>query len=172
MTYGLYMLWALFFVVAKTTLMPMCPLLDHFYDPLVPLVVYLGLFRPFREGLPVVILLGFVQDSMTGGPFGLYLTCYFWVFLGVIWLITFLQVTNTLLILFVVSAGVFIQNLIFFGTIGLAGAYGQMPAEALQTMTVQMGWALVTGPVFLSFLNWARGVLGRWQAARMSEQEA
>lgn len=171
MNYGLYVLLALFLVVVKTTLMPMVPLFDHFYDPLVPLVVYLGLFRPFREGLPMVILLGFVQDSMTGGAFGLYLSCYFWIFLGVVWVITFLQVTNTLLILFVVAAGVLVQNLIFFGTVGMAGIHGHMPAGALRTMAVQMGWALVTGPVFLTLLDRVQGVLKRWQAER-AEKEA
>lgn len=171
MNYGLYMLLALFLIVAKSTLMPLMPVFDHFYDPLVPLVVYLGLFRPFREGLPMVVLLGFVQDSMTGGAFGLYLSCYVWIFLGVVWAITFLQVTNTLLILFVVSASVLMQNLIFFLSIAMAGVHGHIPAGALQTMAVQMGWALVTGPVFLTLLHRVQGSMNRWQAARMAEKD-
>ena len=171
MRYGLYFFGTLFLVILQTTLMPLVPFFDRCYDLVIPVVVYLGLFRPFREGLPVVVVLGFLQDSITGGVFGLYLTSYFWIFLGVTWIITFLRVTNTLLILFVVAGAVSVQNLIFFGIVGLAGPHGQMPADALRSMVVQTGWAMVTGPFFLTFLDRIQGAVERWNTDRLAEKE-
>lgn len=172
MRYGLYGFGALLMILLQTTLLPRWPLFDRCFDLLVPLIVYLGLYRPLREGLPAVILLGFVQDAITGGAFGLYLTGYFWIFLSVVWVITFLRVTNTLLILLVVPASVALQNLIFFGTVALAGVHGQMPVQALRTTTVQLGWALVIGPLFLTVMDRLQGSLERWSADRAAEREA
>ena len=35
-------------VLLQTTVMPYLPLLDSFYDLLIPLIVFLGLYRPVR----------------------------------------------------------------------------------------------------------------------------
>ena len=72
----------LFLVILQTTIIPYLPLLDKFYDLLIPFIVYLGLSRPVRESLPFVLFLGFIMDNLSGGPFGLYLTTYFWLFVG------------------------------------------------------------------------------------------
>ena len=44
----------LFLVILQTTVMPNLPLLDSFYDLLIPVIVFLGLSRPVRESLPFV----------------------------------------------------------------------------------------------------------------------
>jgi cell shape-determining protein MreD len=170
--YGFYLMVTFGLLLAQTIFMPQWSVFDRFYDLLVPVVVYLGLFRPFKEGLPVVVLLGFIQDSITGGPFGLYLTSYFWIFMGVAWVITFLRVTNTLLLIFVVAAAVLVENLIFFGTVTLAGAMGRMPADPLGGVAVQVGWALVTGPVALVVFDMVQGILEKWREERLAEREA
>ncbi len=86
----------LFLVILQTTVMPNLPLLDSFYDLLIPFVVFLGLFRPVRESLPFVFFLGFIMDNLSGSPFGLYLTAYFWLFIGVKGITKLLQVGNRL----------------------------------------------------------------------------
>ena len=64
----------LFLVILQTTVMPYLPLLDSFYDLLIPFIVFIGLSRPVRESLPFVFCLGFIMDNLSGSPFGLYLT--------------------------------------------------------------------------------------------------
>ena len=41
----------LFLIILQTTIMPYLPLLDKFYDLLIPFIVYLGLARPVRAYL-------------------------------------------------------------------------------------------------------------------------
>jgi len=90
----------LFLVILQTTVMPYLPLLEKFYDLLIPFIVYLGLSRPVRESLPFVLFLGFIMDNLSGGPFGLYLTTYFWLYVGVKGITMFIQVGNRLLCAF------------------------------------------------------------------------
>jgi len=45
----------LFLVILQTTIMPYLPLLEKFYDLLIPFIVYLSLSRPVRESLPFVL---------------------------------------------------------------------------------------------------------------------
>ena len=140
----------LFLIILQTVLFPVLPLLDRFYDLMIPFVVYLGLFRPVRESLPFVLLLGFIMDNLSGSPVGLYLTTYFWLFVGVKGITKLLQVRDRLLIIMlIVAAGVLVENLIFLGTLTILGPEQQLAGNAARTVVVQVAWALWTGPVFL-----------------------
>ena len=99
--------------------MPYFSVFDRFYDLLFPFIVFLSLFRPLRESIPVVLFFGIAMDTLSGGPFGLYLTTYLWLFVGVKWMTTFLDVSDSILLLFVVTSGVLLQNLIFIATISI-----------------------------------------------------
>ena len=153
----------LFLVILQTTVMPYLPLMDSFYDLLIPFVVFLGLSRPVRESLPFVFFLGFIMDNLSGSPFGLYLTAYFWLFIGVKGITKLLQVRNRLFIVtLIVAAGVLIENLIFLGTLTILGPDQQLSGNAARTVTIQVLWAIWTGPIFFVVL---RGVQKRLDAA-------
>jgi cell shape-determining protein MreD len=140
----------LFLIILQTVIIPALTLLDRFYDLMIPFVVYLGLFRPVRESLPFVLLLGFVMDNLSGSPVGLYLTTYFWLFVGVKGIARLLQVKDRLLIIMlIVAVGVLVENLIFLGTLTILGPEQQLAGNAARTVVVQVLWALWTGPVFL-----------------------
>ena len=144
----------LFLVILQTTVMPYLPLLDSFYDLLIPFVVFLGLSRPVRESLPFVFFLGFIMDNLSGSPFGLYLTAYFWLFIGVKGITKLLQVRNRLFIItLIVAAGVLIENLIFLGTLTILGPDQQLSGNAARTVTIQVLWAIWTGPIFFVVLK-------------------
>lgn len=144
----------LFLVILQTTVMPYLPLLDSFYDLLIPFLVFLGLSRPVRESLPFVFFLGFIMDNLSGSPFGLYLTAYFWLFVGVKGITKLLQVGNRLFIMtLIVAAGVLIENLFFLGTLTILGPDQQLAGDAAQTVTIQVLWVIWTGPIFLLVLR-------------------
>ena len=144
----------LFLVILQTTVMPNLPLLDSFYDLLIPFVVFLALSRPFRESLPFVFFLGFIMDNLSGSPFGLYLTAYFWLLIGVKGITKLLQVGNRLFIIsLIVGAGVLIENLIFLGTLTILGPDQQLAGNAAKTVTIQVLWAIWTGPLFFVILR-------------------
>jgi cell shape-determining protein MreD len=145
---------SLFLVILQTTVMPNLPLLDSFYDPLIPLIVFLGLSRPVRESLPFVFFLGFIMDNLSGTPFGLYITSYFWLFVGVKGITKLLQVRDRLFITtLIIAAGVLIENLIFLGTLTILGPDQQLAGDAAKTVTIQVLWAIWTGPIFMVVLR-------------------
>ncbi len=144
----------LFLVILQTTVMPYLPLLDSFYDLLIPFLVFLGLSRPVRESLPFVFFLGFLMDNLSGSPFGLYLTAYFWLFVGVKGITKLLQVGNRLFIMtLIVAVGVLIENLFFLGTLTILGPDQQLAGDAAKTVTIQVLWVIWTGPIFLVVLR-------------------
>ncbi len=144
----------LFLVILQTTVMPYLPLLDSFYDLLIPFLVFLGLSRPVRESLPFVFFLGFLMDNLSGSPFGLYLTAYFWLFVGVKGITKLLQVGNRLFIMtLIVAVGVLIENLFFLGTLTILGPDQQLAGDAAKTVTIQVLWVIWTGPIFLLVLR-------------------
>jgi rod shape-determining protein MreD len=140
----------LFLVILQTNVMPNLPLLDSFYDPLIPFIIFLGLSRPLRESLPFVFFLGFIMDNLSGSPFGLYLTAYVWVFVGVKGVTKLVQVGNRLfVILLIVTSSVLVENLIFLGTLTVLGPDQQLGRDAVKIVTIQVLWAVWTGPLFL-----------------------
>jgi len=144
-------------VLFQTTVMPYFHLFDKFYDLLSPFVIYLSLFQSFRQSIPVILFFGFVMDSLSGGPFGIFLTTYFWLFIGVRWMITFLHVGDRLLLPFVVVAGVLLQNCIFIGTIAMSKPGTQSLSAVISMVTVQVLWAVFTCPIFLMFFYYFHG---------------
>jgi cell shape-determining protein MreD len=144
----------LFLVILQTTVMPYLPLLDSFYDLLIPFIVFLGLSRPIRESLPFIFFLGFIMDNLSGSPFGLYLTAYFWLYVGILGITKLIQVGNRLFIItLIVAAGVLIENLIFLGTLTILGPDQQLADNAAKTVTIQVLWAIWTGPIFFVALR-------------------
>lgn len=162
MTHFLNICISLFLIVIQTTVMPHVPMFGRFYDLLLPLVIYLSIFRPVREGAVIVLVFGFLMDNISGGPFGLYLTAYIWLFIGVRWAITFLHVGDSFLLPFVVAVGVLIENLIFIGARAMLEQNLQVSQTIVNTIAVQVMWAIFTGPFFLLLLNYVQRRWDRW----------
>jgi hypothetical protein len=114
------------------------------YDLLIPFVIFLSICLPARECLPFILVLGFIVDNLSGSPFGLYLTFYFWLFVSMRWVIKYLRAGNKLVVV-----AVLIENILVMGTFAYFGPIGELPAEAVENISLQIFWALVTGPLFL-----------------------
>ena len=159
MTYLLYMIVGLFIVVFQTTLPMHFSIFESLYDLLLLSVVYLGFYRPIREGLPFVILFGFIMDGMSGGPFGLYMSCYFWLYMGMLPLTRFMRVSNTLILPLVVVGCVLIENLVFLGTMAIFVPEVTVPSLSYQRVIIQLVWAVLTGPIIiLIFRSWHQAI--------------
>ncbi|MFC1798765.1 rod shape-determining protein MreD [Thermodesulfobacteriota bacterium] len=149
-------------IVLQTTFLPYLPVFKQFYDLLLPLVLYFGLYRPAREGLIAVFALGLVMDSLSGTPFGLYVTVYFWTFAIVRWGTNYLHVGNQILILIVVAAGIVMENVIFLATLTLLGHTARLPVDVLRNMGLQLLWGVFTGPLLLVGIRFLHGRFDRW----------
>ena len=170
MNYGYHAILTLVLILLQTAVLPTVPFLDRFYDLLIPFVIYLGLFRPTKEGLIVILLAGTAMDGLSGGPFGLFLTSFVWTLLGVKWVITFLHARSTLIMIFVVALGVLFENIVSLGTIGVLMPDAQFPLSAPHAVFEQLVLALITGPFFLMLIDrghdkWCHWVRGLSKAA-------
>jgi len=150
MSYCFNIAICLILVILQTTVIPNLSLPGRFYDLLIPFIVYLGLSRPVREGLLFVCFLGFIMDNLSGSPFGLYLTSYFWLFSGVKGITQLLQVRKRVFVItFIVASGVLAENLIFLSSFAIFSPEQQLGGDAFKIVAVQVMWALLTGAVLL-----------------------
>ena len=166
MRYGFYIGICLFLLIIQTTIFPYLPVLRGMYDLLIPFVIFISICLPIRESLPFALVLGLIMDNLSGSPFGLYLTCYLWLFIGVRFIIRFLRVSNKLFLSVVVIAAVIVQNILMVATFALFGPLRQLPVNAFLVVTQQFLWVLATGPIFLlSLLALAKKMNIQWDGA-------
>lgn len=168
MTYCAYIGVSIILVILQTTVLPNIPLAGQFYDLLIPLLVWLTLFRPAHESLPFVFFLGLLMDNLSGTPFGLYLTTYFWLYIGVKMVASYLQIGNKLLLALIVCSGVLLQNLLMVCTALIVDSTWLPSTESVTIVASQLLWALVTGPLILSLFEFS---LGRLETAIASLSE-
>ena len=164
MTIIFYILASLCLVVIKTTLIPAFPLFDKFYDLLIPIIIYLSLFRSMREGIPIILFFGIIMDSLCGGPAGLYLATYIWLYAGMRWISQFLHTGNMLLAAIAVAMGVLFECMVLLGYMVLLAPDAIIPSDATKTVFLQIIWALITGPIILIIIDWAQKQLDVYRA--------
>jgi len=146
MNYFVYIASGLFLVICQTTLMPRLAMVGHFFDLLLPLVIYLAAFRPLHEALPFTLFLGVLMDNLSGGPFGLYLTSYVWLFIGARLAATVVRAENPVMLVLILIAAVAAQNGLFLAVLGASDQGDFSGGFALQVVTEQIGWVLLIGP--------------------------
>ena len=155
MTYLFYAIIFLGLIICQTTILSRIPLAGEIYDLVIAFIIYLGIFRPFRESLLVVLLAGFIMDNLSGSPFGIYISAYFWIFAGLQRSGQWFRIGDSILLPFVVAAGVLFENIIFFGTIYILGSSEMNSSFVIRTTAIQIAWALVTGLLLLRMISFA-----------------
>jgi hypothetical protein len=101
------------------------------------------------------------MDNLSGGPFGLYLTTYFWLYVGVKGVMTFIQVGNRFFIItLIVAGGVLFENLITLSAFAILESKQQFAGDAFGIITFQVLWAILTGSLFILFIRNAQSRLG------------
>jgi hypothetical protein len=143
----------LFLVIFQTTIYYAIPSLNHFVDLLITFVIYAGLYLPFLESIILILVLGALMDSITGGLFGLYLSIYFWIIVGLRPFVTLLNLKNAHTLRLLLGIAIGFENLmLFFGTVALKQEV-VFSSQSLQGMAYQLCWTVVLGPVLIKLLN-------------------
>ena len=163
MTILFYILTCLFLVISRTTLIPILPLFDKFYDLLIPIIIYLALFRKKREGIPIVLFFGFIVDSLCGGPMGLYLIIYVWLYIVTRWLAQFFRTGSLLVMALAVTTGVALEIVFLLGYMALLAPGASIPEDAVKTILLQLIWAMLTGPVIMAMIAMAQKRIDTWR---------
>jgi len=154
MTYGFYIFICPALLIIQTVIFPKILLLNSFYDIVIPFIIFLGLNRPVRESTIVILILGLMMDCLSGTPFMLYVSAYFWLYVIVQVFAKIIQDGTRFRIPFLVSLGVVIQNLIFQLIITLADTGTQLPAAVLKILIIQVLWAFCTGTVLMALIRY------------------
>ncbi len=163
MTIAFYMLVSLCLVIIKTTLIPGMAVIDKFYDLLIPIIIYLSLFRPVREGAPIVLFFGLIMDSLCGGPVGLYLATYIWLYAGMRWLSRILHTRSFIPLALSVAFGVAFEGMVMLVYMVLLSPTTMIPEDTAMTLVMQLIWSLFTGPVILVIIGWAQRQIDIWR---------
>ena len=166
--YLFYLLLVVFLVILQTSILPYLPAVGRFYDFLIPFIVYLSLYKPLVDGLPVLTVAGLAMDMLSGAPIGIYLTTYLWVYIACRGAPRLVSIRSQLLFPALVVLGVLFQNLIFAAAALSSGNPGLFNAHSLRIILMQHVWALVTAPFlwmgfhYLFFSpGWFAGPAGR-----------
>jgi rod shape-determining protein MreD len=171
MLYGYHLILCLFLIIVQTTLLAGGGA-AQLYDLLAPLVVYLGVYHPPRRSIPVLVLGGLAMDGISGGVFGVHLTAYLWMYVGVRWAIQFLQVGNVILLPLLVTAGVLFESLVVaFSAVVLASAPWSVES-ILPVVSGQVLWGAVTGPLLMLFFIRGQSVADRARRSFFTEKSS
>ncbi|SRR6056297_1409733 len=149
MIYVVYIILCLILIVLQSTalrfFLPACLT----YDLLIPFVVYLGLFCPLAKALFLLIFCALLMDSVTGGPLGLYLVGYLWIFMGLRLMINVFQADSLVLMIVAVMVGVLLEQGIIWGAVALADNGSTFGMAAAGNVVYRMMTAGLTGPFLL-----------------------
>jgi rod shape-determining protein MreD len=171
MTYVFYSIMCFVFVILQTTILPALGAGEFSYDLMLIFIFYLSLFRMFRESLPIVLLAGFIMDNLSGAPFGIYLTVYFWLLMTVKWITGFLRVRHMVLLPSLIASGILIKNLLFMATIAHELNWVEFHLDLLIKVGCQVVGALLTGPFLLVMLHRLHHLWDQWVLDWLSDND-
>jgi rod shape-determining protein MreD len=148
------------FVILQTTLFPSLPGFTAFFDLFLPVVIYMGLFRSVKQSILPLLFQGVVMDSLSGAPFGIYTSCYIWLFVAVYWFKGFLHIKSHLLLALIVCASVLIQHAVLVISNDMPVSDWNLFAETVGILSIQMILAMIIGPLMIL---WIQNFYEKWQ---------
>lgn len=143
----------------QTTIIDHIAFLERYFDILIVYIIFLGFYRSFFESLCFTFLSGMVMDSLGGGPFGVYLTTYFWLFILVERIKCFLHAGSLMLLPVFIASGVLFENVIFFVFLTLRSPLPDTFSAFAASIPKQLLWAFFSGPVIFYLIRW---VYAQW----------
>lgn len=147
--------------VFQTTVVPQLPFMSNCYDLMLPYVIYQSVFRRARESVVLVMGVGAVMGLLSGAPTGIFIIVYLWVMVGVWWGIRFFHMGNYVLVPFVVGLAILLESAFFSLYMMVRMTRMAVPLVTGEIILSQLGWALISAPLFMMLLN---TVHRRWRA--------
>ncbi len=161
MQYLFYLLLCLILIVLQTTILPNSFGSLRFYDLIIPVAIYFSLYRPFREGFPVLLLAALAMDMISGAPAGIYLTTYIWLFLAFRQTWRFFDVKHSYFYPVLVVIGVLFQLLIFWVVISIHAGHVVFTEYGIRLVFFQVFLVVITAPFIFPFLQMFFGAADR-----------
>jgi cell shape-determining protein MreD len=151
MTYCFNIFFLIAFLLFQTSIAPNFRLLYESFNLINLFVIYLVLYRPTQEIIIFVILTGILIDSVSACPFGLYLTLYIWISLGIKWILKYLHKGNMFLIPMIITGVILAENIIIMSLMAVIEKNFYFYTERLRSIFVQLVYGIFIG-TFLIYL--------------------
>ncbi len=132
MTVLFYPILSLALVILQTTLVPEIRFVTNCFDLLIINVLYVSLFTSNGFLVLYMMVLGWIMDSLSGAPFGFYISCYVWIYV-------FVQILRH-----VIHAG----NFIFIPVISVIAIFMEHGFFMFILLVKQEGWSFSSTDLF------------------------
>lgn len=124
------------------------------YDLQIPLIIAVSVLGRAYLSLIVIVLVAIVMDTLSGGPFGIYLTTYVWLFFPVKALSLLVSTRSYLAVSLLAVVGVLFENFVFmFVQLLTTGAVPNFHNLVLPMVIVQAILAAITAPLIYFVLE-------------------
>ena len=172
MTVPFFILLSLFLIVLQTTVLPEISPVSNTFDLVIINILYLSLLFSNPWVLGVVALLGCIMDSLSGSPFGLFISSYIWMYI-LIQLLKPVFFSRSLFFLPAVTVfSVLLEYLFLILSVFISSGSGGVVALNYPLMMKQLLWAVLLIPVAVKLVfsagrYWSRGVERLFEKRRL-----
>lgn len=146
-----YLCLSLFFFLAQTSNL-WCSSNQRF-DLLLVIVLCLSLKFSHIRILAAVLLIGVAMDSVSGGPFGIYISAYVWIYVLIRSLKAFVHLENMVFVLCVGVVAVVIENLFFIAVLIMGKGLDAIYYNDLVTMATQAALSVIVVPLLVLVID-------------------
>jgi len=145
-------------IIALQTGASVCiPAIARPCDLMIPFAIYLALYRAPDEGLPVLVVSGVFMDSLSSGPFGVFLISYLSLFFVFKKITRWVHIHYAVLFFIVSFLGLLFENAICWISALFSGPLVFRPGKGLAILAVQAVWLIFTLPfLFMLFEKYFR----------------
>jgi rod shape-determining protein MreD len=148
-----YLCLFLLFFLAQTSNLWCSYLSNQRFDLLLVIVLSLSLKFSHIRILVAVFLLGVAMDSVSGGPIGLYLSAYVWIYVLIRSLKAFVHFQNIAFLLCIGVIAVVMKNLFFLFVLIMGKGLDAVYYNDLTTMASQAAWSVVGVPLLVLLID-------------------
>jgi len=153
MRYPVFLATTVFLVIVQTALVPELSDSYRLFDLIIPLAIYFSLFRPFLDGLPILLAAGIMMDMVSGAPIGIYLTAYLWLFVAFRQTRRWVRIKQSILFQIIVILGVLFENALFWIAISTQSGRFVFSPKAVQLVFFQILWTVIAAPILLMMFH-------------------
>ncbi len=153
MKFLFYIILFILLIIVQTAILPNFPFFSQSFDLLIVNILYMSIVFSSPWLLVVIVLQGCIMDSISGTPFGLYMSAYLWICILVQIMKRFVHSGNIIFLPFISALSVFVENFFlvffFFVRYGEANFYSQ----DIMLMVKQMAWAFFIAPLMIWIIH-------------------
>jgi rod shape-determining protein MreD len=160
MAFGFNTLVIIVFLLFQTSIAPNFRVLYDIFNLMSLFVIYLALYRPTQEIIIFVVLAGILVDSVSGCPFGLYITIYIWVSIGIKGVLKYLHKGNVFLIPMIIFGVILVENIIIIGVMAVIEKKIFFCPERFRLIIIQLLCGVLFGPFLICLI---KGFHTKWK---------